>query len=324
MSAHAFAAPKGVFPAMITPLTADHAIDWDGVDRLTDWLIEAGVAGLFAVGQSGEMFHLSDAERLALARRVVERAAGRVPVVASGTFGGQIGAMADFVMAMAETGVAAVTVIAAEVAARDADERVWLTRLEELLSRTGEIPLALYECPQPYHRLIPPESLRTAAASGRFFLFKETSRSLDAVRAKIAAAEGTPLRVYNADTTGLLDTLLAGGWGYCGIAANFYPDLLAWLCAHYADSSEAAAALQTALRAFDHTLHYKYPVCAKYVHERHGVSMLRGSRSSDAVLDAYDERVFDAIMASAAQQRDTLKRDTLKSEALAQTVPTGR
>jgi dihydrodipicolinate synthase/N-acetylneuraminate lyase len=27
MSAHEFAAPKGVFPAMITPLTADHAID---------------------------------------------------------------------------------------------------------------------------------------------------------------------------------------------------------------------------------------------------------------------------------------------------------
>ncbi|MFN8540870.1 MAG: hypothetical protein U0232_25745 [Thermomicrobiales bacterium] len=45
------------------------------------------MAGLFAVAQSSEMFALDDAERLALAGRVVRRASGRVPVIASGTFG---------------------------------------------------------------------------------------------------------------------------------------------------------------------------------------------------------------------------------------------
>src|SRR5690606_25108449 len=117
-----FQAPAGVWPAMITPLHSDKSIDWDGVDTLTDWFIESGVAGLFAVGQSGEMFRLSNDERLALARRVVERAAGRVPVVATGTFGGPISEQAVFIKQMADTGVQAVTVISGTMAAATEDE----------------------------------------------------------------------------------------------------------------------------------------------------------------------------------------------------------
>ena len=60
--------PKGVWPVMLTPFTADGAIDWDGVDVLTDWYIESGVAGLFAVCASSEMYHLTEGERYALAR----------------------------------------------------------------------------------------------------------------------------------------------------------------------------------------------------------------------------------------------------------------
>ena len=74
------------------------------------------VVGLFAVGQSGEMFALDNRERLALAQRVVDRAAGRVPVVASGTFGGPIAQQAEFIKQMADTGVQAVTVIAGVMA----------------------------------------------------------------------------------------------------------------------------------------------------------------------------------------------------------------
>ena len=97
--------PAGVWPAMVTPLTPAGEIDWAGVDALTDWYIESGVAGLFAVGQSGEMFALSDEERLALAAHVVRQAAGRVPVVASATFGGSMEKQADFIKQMADTGV---------------------------------------------------------------------------------------------------------------------------------------------------------------------------------------------------------------------------
>ncbi|MBZ0302394.1 MAG: dihydrodipicolinate synthase family protein [Anaerolineae bacterium] len=298
--------PDGVWPAMITPLMADRSIDWRGVDALTDWLIEAGVAGLFAVGQSGEMFKLSDEERLALARRVVERTAGRVPVVASGTFGGPIDRQANFIRQMAATGVQAVTVIISELADPEEGDDIWQERAEQLLALTGDQPLALYECPEPYHRTISPRLVNWAANTGRFLLLKETSRSLQSVKEKVAASEGTPLHVFNADATALLESLKAGARGYCGIAANFYPDLVAWLCAHYADHPEEAAQLQALFSTADPVLHLKYPVCAKYFRQKAGFDMRLDSRVSEARLDDYDRRVLDAVAVTVDHFRSAL------------------
>src|SRR3954464_12316389 len=114
--------PAGGWPPMLTPFGADGAIDWAGVDRLTEWYIEAGVAGLFAVAQSSELFALDDAERLGLARRgaqrgdararrVVQRGNGRVPVLASGTFVRDVGAQAECIKRLHDAGVRAVTVL---------------------------------------------------------------------------------------------------------------------------------------------------------------------------------------------------------------------
>src|SRR5690554_373098 len=96
---------------MLTPFQEDGAIDWAGVDSLVDWYIDNGAGGLFACCLSSEMYHLTSDERLALARRVSQRAAGRVPVVATGTFGGPLAEQAGFIRRMAETGVAAVVVM---------------------------------------------------------------------------------------------------------------------------------------------------------------------------------------------------------------------
>ena len=298
--------PSGVWPATITPLNVDKSIDWAGVDALTDWYIESGVAGLFSVGQSAEMFKLNDDERLTLARRVVERVAGQVPVVASGTFGGPIDRQAEFIKHMADTGVLAVTVIVSELANLSEGDDVWLANLERLLNLTGDIPLALYECPEPYHRLISPKALGWAARTGRFFLLKETSRSLEQIKEKLDAVAGTPLCLLNADATSLLEALRLGAKGYCGIAANFYPDLLAWLCANFEDYPEAATLLQSVMRVADPPLHFKYPISAKYYRQNAGFNMLTVSRVSDAQIKAYDRRVLDAVAVLAESQRQSL------------------
>ena len=75
---------KGVYPTMITPYTKDGEIDYAAVRRLTEWYIEKGCTGIFAVCQSSEMAFLSLAERVKLAATVTETANGRVSVVASG------------------------------------------------------------------------------------------------------------------------------------------------------------------------------------------------------------------------------------------------
>jgi 4-hydroxy-tetrahydrodipicolinate synthase len=285
--------PFGVLPAMITPFKVDKSIDWDGVNQLTDWYIESGVAGLFAVGQSSEMFALSDSERLQLAEEVVKRTDGRVPVTASGTFVRSITEQAEFIKKLFDIGVQVVVVLASQMAESDEDDSVWQRNVEQLLELTGDIPLALYECPAPYHRLISPELVHWAANTGRFHLLKETSRSIEQVQAKIEAAEGTPLGIYNADATTLLPSLRSGARGYCGIAANYYPEAIARLCEVF--ETQEADNIQALINMADPTIHHKYPVAAKYYRKQAGFDMLTISRVTDVEINAYEGRVLDSI-----------------------------
>ncbi len=298
--------PDGVWPAMITPFKADKTIDWQGVDKLTDWYIDSGVAGLFAVGQSSEMFNLDADERLALAKHVVKRADGRVPVVASGTFGGAIPQQAEFIKKMHESGVEAITVLISTLASPEENDSIWQQRLEQLLQQTGDIPLSLYECPLPYHRTLAPDLVAWAATTGRFHLYKETTRNLGLVKAKVQSAMGTSLKIYNADTTALLESLKAGAKGYCGIAANFYPQLIVWLCEHFTDQPEQAEQVQAFLASVDNMIHHKYPLCAKYLRQRAGFDISDVCRVTDAVLNEYEIRSLDAIAYQADRQYQRL------------------
>lgn len=72
----------GVVPPMCTPLTREGEVDTASLSALAERLIEAGVAGLFVLGSSGEAAYLSDAQRRTALRTVVAAAAGRVPVLA--------------------------------------------------------------------------------------------------------------------------------------------------------------------------------------------------------------------------------------------------
>lgn len=71
---------RGNHAAMVTPMTSDFDIDYESAALLTDHLIKGGVDGILVAGVTGECFSLSDHERRTLAQRVVNQAAGRVPV----------------------------------------------------------------------------------------------------------------------------------------------------------------------------------------------------------------------------------------------------
>jgi 4-hydroxy-tetrahydrodipicolinate synthase len=255
--------PTGLYPVMLTPFHDDGAMDWRGLDALIEWYIENGAAGLFAVCLSSEMYDLSDEERLALAARVVQRAAGRASVVATGTFGGPLVAQAAFVRRMAETGVDAVVVIACQLVAADEDDAVLRDRLFHLLDATGEIPLGLYECPVPYHRLLSPALMRWAGQTGRFLYHKDTSCEPEAIRAKTEAVSGTPLGFFNAHTPTALMSLEAGAAGLSPIGANYYPYLYARLIREWRADPDAARDLQRRLSVMEGVASTKYPAAAK-------------------------------------------------------------
>ena len=71
----------GVVPVVPTIFHDDETVDMDGTARVVDYLVDAGVDGMCVLANYSEQFSLTDAERDAIARTLLERVAGRVPVI---------------------------------------------------------------------------------------------------------------------------------------------------------------------------------------------------------------------------------------------------
>jgi 4-hydroxy-tetrahydrodipicolinate synthase len=71
-----------VLTAMVSPFTADGALDLDGAQQLAAHLVDAGNDGLIVNGTTGESPTTSDAEKAQLVRAVVEAVGDRAQVVA--------------------------------------------------------------------------------------------------------------------------------------------------------------------------------------------------------------------------------------------------
>lgn len=74
--------PKGIIPAMVTPLTKDGKVNERVLRRFIDYLIAGGSHGLFVVGTTGEFYGLSAEEKKELFKITVDQTNGRVPVYA--------------------------------------------------------------------------------------------------------------------------------------------------------------------------------------------------------------------------------------------------
>ena len=298
--------PRGLWPVMLNAFHEDGSIDWPGVDALTDWYIERGSAGLFACCGSSEMFHLDEVERLEVTRRVVQRAGGRVPVVATGTFGGPVDGQAAFVRRMADTGVDAVVVIVCLLADRDENEEVLKRNMERLLELTDPVPLGLYECPTPYHRKLSPELFGHLGATGRFLYHKDTVCDIDLLRLKIDAVRNTPLGVYNAHFETGLAGLRFGAAGISPVAGNVFPELFAWLCAEFDGQPETAEEVQRMMTSLAPVVNNKYLVTCKRYLQRIGLPITTHCRTTDARLTAFDEGLIDGLQTSVERFSEAL------------------
>jgi 2-keto-3-deoxy-L-arabinonate dehydratase len=75
------AALAGVVPVVPTIFRDDETVDLDATVRVVDYLMDAGVDGLCLLANYSEQFSLTDAERDAIARTLLEHVAGRLLVI---------------------------------------------------------------------------------------------------------------------------------------------------------------------------------------------------------------------------------------------------
>lgn len=275
----------GVWPVMLTPFTDDNEVDYEALGKLVDWYIENGVAGLFADCQSSEMFYLSLEERIKIAQFVKKRSDGRVPVVASGHISEKLEDQINELNAVADTGVDAVILISNRLAKEGEDDTVWLENLKKIVQELPEnLPLGFYECPYPYKRIISPGLLKWCAETGRFYFIKDTSCDLNNMEQKLKEIKGSHLKLFNANSSTLLETLQMGASGFSGVMANFHPNLYVWLCRNYKKYPEKARKLADFLTLSSMIERQVYPVNAKYAQQKMGNFSSIYTRTKDAAL----------------------------------------
>lgn len=72
---------QGIWPVAPTPFSADGVVDYKGMTRVLDCMIDQGVDGICILANFSEQFLISDAEREQLTRVCLEHAGGRIPLI---------------------------------------------------------------------------------------------------------------------------------------------------------------------------------------------------------------------------------------------------
>ena len=300
---------KKFIPVMLTPFKENGEIDFDGLTRLTEMYLDAGVKGLFANCQSSEMFELSDDEKLLIVKHVMKITGGRVPVVAVGNFGKTMAAQADFISKIYDTGVQAAIIVTSLIALENELPEIFEERVFRLFELTGKIPLGFYECPEPYKRVLTAEQLKTFVATGRIIYHKDTCLDIGLVREKLKATNAyTSFGLYDAYVINAVDALKAGAAGLSCIQGNFFPELIVWLCEHYDDDSriEDVHKVQYFLKENMEVMHNSYPTVAKYYLQKSGLNISIFTRSKAGIIAADMKDKLDQLF----DQYNLLKRNT--------------
>lgn len=76
---------RGIFPVVPSTFDDSGALDLASQQRCVDFMIDSGVDGLCILANYSEQFLLADEERETLTRTILERVAGRVPVIVTTT-----------------------------------------------------------------------------------------------------------------------------------------------------------------------------------------------------------------------------------------------
>lgn len=300
--------PDGIWPVMLTPFNQDGSINMPAYDYLIDFYIQHKVAGLFACCGSSEINTMTPDELIKIARYVVEYVDGRISVVVGAIMFSDMQSQVEFAKEMAATGVNAVVISTNQFNNEQEDRQEFFKKLRYFTDAVDEIPLGTYELPVPYNRTIPLEVFKWMADSGRFVFHKDTSCSIDNIKAKIALRKNSKLKIFNAHLRSLLQSFIAGANGYCGTGTNYCPDLYGWLWENFNKLPEQAQQLQNYLINFEDQvdLGQNYPASAKAFLKLRNVRIEPFCRVGVKAVAKSQIKQLSAILADSVQFKEKL------------------
>ncbi|MEU1010532.1 dihydrodipicolinate synthase family protein [Streptomyces sp. NPDC005890] len=178
----------GVVPPVCTPLTPEREVDEPSLLRLVDFLVEAGVHGLFLLGSTSEAAFLTDAQRRRVVAAVTAHVGGRLPVLA-GAIDMTTPRVLDHVAAVTAAGAQAVVVTAPFYARTHPSEIVHHYRR---IVAASPVPVIAYDIPVAVHTKLPADVVLGLAGDGVLAGLKDSSGDLAAFREVVAGARAHP------------------------------------------------------------------------------------------------------------------------------------
>ena len=287
---------QGVYSVLPTPFDARGDLDEPSLRRVVDLFIEAGVDGVTALGVTGEVARLDDAERRRVLEVVVEQVNGRIGVVAGTTAEGTRTCIAHSRHAR-DAGATAVMVSPPRMPKLNSDAVV---RHFAALSEAVDVEIVVQDYPPISGYAMEPSLLarigrelpraRTIKLEDPPTPFK-TSRILE-------AAAGTEVRIFGGlGGVFLLEELMAGATG--AMTGFAFPEILVQIVSLYRSGrvDEAADVFYRAvpLLRFEFQEGIGMAIRKEVLHRR-GALASPATRAPGPQLDATTRQALDRVM----------------------------
>lgn len=226
---------EGVATALITPLN-QQGVDYDALGRLIDWQIQQGIDALVICGTTGEAATLSDEEHREVLRFALERAAGRVPMIA-GTGSNDTAYAMDltkYACALGYDGMLVVTPYYNKTTQNG------LVKTFTAIADVSTKPLILYNVPSRTGMNIEPATYAKLADHPMIAGIKEANGNISKVL-ETHALVGDRLDIYSGNDDQIVPIMACGGKGVISVLSNVVPAETVQICKKFAAGDIAGA-----------------------------------------------------------------------------------
>jgi 4-hydroxy-tetrahydrodipicolinate synthase len=183
----------GVVPPICTPLTSDFEVDVASLERLIDFLLSAGVDGVFALGSTSETAYLPDGHRRRVLETVVGQVAGQVPVLAGAIDTATLRVL-DHARTAERSGCDGLVVTAPFYARTHPAE---VERHFRMIAERCDLPVYAYNLPASVHTTLDAESLLRLGRDGVLRGVKDSSGNDGALRQVVLGARDPELAAFS-------------------------------------------------------------------------------------------------------------------------------
>ena len=209
---------KGLGVAMVTPFNADGSIDYLGLERLTNHLVDGGVNYLVVMGTTGENPTINNEEQQAILQKVIEINARRLPVV-FGIGGNSTAAVVERLKSENLEGVDGILCVSPYYN-KPSQEGIY--QHYKAVSDATPLPVIMYNVPGRTGSLVSAETTLRIAQLPNIVCTKEASGSLDICMDVIRGAP-EDFGVISGDDNYTMPYIAAGMQGVISVLGNAYP-----------------------------------------------------------------------------------------------------